>query len=711
MANRKPVSKHDRDLSRRPAAPETDARQKAAEDQANARQAISGPETASPEGIAQLQRLVGNRAVQRLLAQRTPAVGAEGGEAPAQVQAGIESARGSGRPLEAKLNKQVGGALGADFSQVRVHTDHQADELNQSLSAKAFTTGSDIFFRQGAYEPGTTSGKRLLAHELTHVVQQGGGKSNKVQAKLNVGPAGDSFEQEADATAESVMRALNSGTHDEEEAERGAAPGRFKSVADLTAQPQRVQRLISSRELTTLAGKPHEDVKLFGKTLKNMSTAYKDVIAKLDSYNSLLQGMGVIHFSGPRQAKVYTALQNLLETCTIYVLDHDDDTKRTPHIRSLITDIDLERQALDTIKADPDSYPNKLLANAVTEVRSSEGGSSISSRSTSEVLPPLPESPVKPQPPKPVVTQTGVKPPEKAKPKPRTNQYTPIPAVENDESERIVKPSSGFPDMGSRTTYMVGGKELEVRIISKYEIDAVKPFNTGSITSGMKLLQIEGDWYLFKPAAGESGMLLGQPLGIVPGAGIRKAGAVSDIAGLLGIETPKTEIVQYDGQLGSLQTFMTGAKALAKVTEENPELAKQIRESQVMKDLDIFDYIIAQIDRHLGNFMIVDNGSGPQVRIIDNDAALPPTTERFTPNGQSLLTNWNAKAKLESYQRKLPPTISRAFYLRLKAMNENPQAAVAILEKYLKESEIKGYLYRLDEVMIAIETGQIEVVK
>jgi hypothetical protein len=64
--------------------------------------------------------------------------------------------------------------FGADFSQVRVHTDTQANTLNRTLSARAFTTGRDIFFRQGEYRPGSSTGQELIAHELTHVVQQGG---------------------------------------------------------------------------------------------------------------------------------------------------------------------------------------------------------------------------------------------------------------------------------------------------------------------------------------------------------------------------------------------------------------------------------------------------------------------------------------------------------------------------------------------------------
>lgn len=64
--------------------------------------------------------------------------------------------------------------MGADFSGVKVHTDAQADQLSRSIQAKAFTTGQDVFFRQGAYEPGSRGGQELIAHELTHVVQQTG---------------------------------------------------------------------------------------------------------------------------------------------------------------------------------------------------------------------------------------------------------------------------------------------------------------------------------------------------------------------------------------------------------------------------------------------------------------------------------------------------------------------------------------------------------
>jgi len=88
------------------------------------------------------------------------------------LEAGIKAARGSGQPLPDSVRNSLEPQLGHDFSQVHIHTDADANKLSQQLSAEAFTTGSDIFFKDGAYQPGSDSGKGLIAHELTHVVQQ-----------------------------------------------------------------------------------------------------------------------------------------------------------------------------------------------------------------------------------------------------------------------------------------------------------------------------------------------------------------------------------------------------------------------------------------------------------------------------------------------------------------------------------------------------------
>jgi len=99
-------------------------------------------------------------------------VGQEGGAVAGDFEAALQGAKGGGQALDPSLQAQMGQAMRADFSGVKVHTDAQSDQLNQSIQAKAFTTGQDVFFRQGAYEPGSRGGQELIAHELTHVVQQ-----------------------------------------------------------------------------------------------------------------------------------------------------------------------------------------------------------------------------------------------------------------------------------------------------------------------------------------------------------------------------------------------------------------------------------------------------------------------------------------------------------------------------------------------------------
>ena len=162
----------------------------------------TAPTTDSPsQNILGMQRTLGNRAVQRMLGvQRVPFE--NGGELDDQLSNEIHSQRGSGGQLDSNVANTMSQQMGYDFSDVSVHTDANADRVSRSIGARAFTTGSDIFFKEGEYNPGSSEGQNLLAHELTHVVQQGG---NAPSGKLSVGPANDSYEQEADSMASSVM--------------------------------------------------------------------------------------------------------------------------------------------------------------------------------------------------------------------------------------------------------------------------------------------------------------------------------------------------------------------------------------------------------------------------------------------------------------------------------------------------------------------------
>jgi len=98
-----------------------------------------------------------------------------GGSLTSHAEAVILQHRGAGRPLPAGLRRQMEGSFGADFTGVRIHTDERAGAVSRSMGARAFTSGRDIYFGEGSFDPSQASGRHLLAHELTHVVQQGGG--------------------------------------------------------------------------------------------------------------------------------------------------------------------------------------------------------------------------------------------------------------------------------------------------------------------------------------------------------------------------------------------------------------------------------------------------------------------------------------------------------------------------------------------------------
>ncbi len=117
------------------------------------------------------------------------------------VEASVQSLKGRGQPLSQAERAFFEPRFGYDFSQVRVHSDAGAAESARAVNARAYTVGRDVVFGAGEYAPDTLGGRRLLAHELTHVVQQ----RDAVQPKLVVGTLGDKFEQEADEVARTVM--------------------------------------------------------------------------------------------------------------------------------------------------------------------------------------------------------------------------------------------------------------------------------------------------------------------------------------------------------------------------------------------------------------------------------------------------------------------------------------------------------------------------
>ncbi|MEO9139106.1 MAG: DUF4157 domain-containing protein [Jatrophihabitans sp.] len=114
-----------------------------------------------------------------------------------------------GRSLNPELRTPLESAFGADFGAVNVHTDENAAQLARDVQATAFTHGNNIFFAQGAYAPGSARGQHLLAHELTHVVQQQQGRGGRGSGSTpTIGRADDPAEAEAEDTARDVVGSL-----------------------------------------------------------------------------------------------------------------------------------------------------------------------------------------------------------------------------------------------------------------------------------------------------------------------------------------------------------------------------------------------------------------------------------------------------------------------------------------------------------------------
>jgi Domain of unknown function (DUF4157) len=148
-------------------------------------QSVQRQETSEPE-----DKLMMKSIVQRQSSEA-------GGNIAPEVETSIQQEKGCGQPLAENIRKPMEREFRTDFSSVKIHSDTQSDRLNQSIQAQAFTTGQDIFFRRGVYQPGSRGGQELIAHELTHVVQQNGGAMQRLSlpTAINDRPA---LEREAD---------------------------------------------------------------------------------------------------------------------------------------------------------------------------------------------------------------------------------------------------------------------------------------------------------------------------------------------------------------------------------------------------------------------------------------------------------------------------------------------------------------------------------
>lgn len=124
--------------------------------------------------VNRLQQEQGNTYVQRVVTEARGMPGRLVGRSQTEMVQEVLQRKGSGDQLPEEASARLETHFGAPMDAVRVHADGEAAALSRELEARAFTVGSDVFFAEGQYDPQSTEGQALLAHEVTHVGQQTG---------------------------------------------------------------------------------------------------------------------------------------------------------------------------------------------------------------------------------------------------------------------------------------------------------------------------------------------------------------------------------------------------------------------------------------------------------------------------------------------------------------------------------------------------------
>jgi hypothetical protein len=196
--------------------------------------ALGRSDVLDPAAVLGLQRSVGNSGV-------TGAIEDDRSSVHGVVGSG-------GEPLAPEVRGEMEQRLGHDFGDVRVHTDTAANESAKSVSAHAYTVGSSVVFQRDMYDPSSTAGKTMLAHELTHVVQQRAGAVDGTPAPggIRVSDPSDRFEREAAANADRVMSTPQSASAPV--AATPSGPTVQRAEAPEEEQEESVQGLFVQRE-------------------------------------------------------------------------------------------------------------------------------------------------------------------------------------------------------------------------------------------------------------------------------------------------------------------------------------------------------------------------------------------------------------------------------------------------------------------------------
>ena len=138
-----------------------------------------------PQGsrAVNLERKADERERDNTVQRKANSLNAFRNKAQTSIENNLSASKGAGRPLPETILRQMENSFGVDFSQIRIHDNSMAVQMSRDLHAQAFTHGNDIYFNTGKFDGNSHAGMHLLAHELTHTIQQGGARPKQVQQK------------------------------------------------------------------------------------------------------------------------------------------------------------------------------------------------------------------------------------------------------------------------------------------------------------------------------------------------------------------------------------------------------------------------------------------------------------------------------------------------------------------------------------------------
>ncbi len=303
-----------------------------------------------PAQISALQSVVGNQAVLQMFKLNG---GGEAGTVQRSSSAGTQTRMPNA--VQAKME----GALGADFSDVRIHAN---SSKATDAGALAYTQGTDVHFAPGQYNPAQPGGQRLLGHELAHVVQQKAGRVSPTAqlasgALLNDSPA---LEQEADKLG---AKAANAPEPERLTIQRKEAGSRTDASLG-SGGSHVIQRLPSPEEVKRELGEPKEHSKVFGKKVRKHSTHYRELLERLQHFDDYMVNNPLAETPNEINEQLNQVLNQyaMVERASQEYLEHNKNAKKDNkviYIKKLKEMIPFERTAVLSAAAEYKADPSK----------------------------------------------------------------------------------------------------------------------------------------------------------------------------------------------------------------------------------------------------------------------------------------------------------------------------------------------------------------